>query len=209
MQKYNVILATDKNGGIGLNKKLPWKFNIDDKYFYNKIRHKKSRKSIKNTLIIGYKSFLGFSEEELDLYIFYVIARDSYQLNIQNNNPNIYFFENFEEAYKNCSAAPSRACPGYGAARVWSLQKTPLVEEQESDIWILGGKDIYEKALSHPACNKIYLTLIDGVFDCDVYVDLSKYNIVWNKELINRDVNLKDNLTYDLYFKEGELYIFH
>jgi len=186
MKKFNVILATDKNGGIGLNKKLPWIFNLDTQYFHEKIRQQNSIKLTKNTLIIGYKSFLDFSEEELQLYIFYVIARDSNILNIQNNNPNIIFFENFEEAYLNCSVA-----------------------EQESDIWILGGKQIYEDALSHPSCNKIYLTLIDGVFDCDVYVDLSKYNIVWNKELVKSDVNLKDNLTYDLYFKEGELYIFH
>jgi len=172
----NVILATDKHGGIGINNELPWTFDIDKNYFYDKIV--KTDKSSFPILIMGYKSYLDFSKVNLSSIIYYVIAKNSNILSAQNIYPNVYFFEYFEEAYKNC-------------------------EYKDSDIWVLGGKKIYEEALFHPGCNCIYLTLIDGLFKCDVYVDLSKYNITWNNETIIQDINLKDNLIYDLYFKEG------
>jgi dihydrofolate reductase len=33
MKKFNVIIATDINGGFGLNNTIPWKFKIDTNFF--------------------------------------------------------------------------------------------------------------------------------------------------------------------------------
>lgn len=37
------------------------------------------------------------------------------------------------------------------------------------EIFIIGGAQIFAEAVSHPDCAKIYLTEIDGAFDCDTF----------------------------------------
>lgn len=182
MKKFNIILATDKNGGLGYNNKLPWNFNLDKSYFHNKISINSIFPLInKNIIIIGYKSFIEFNKNKLENIIIYVIARDANILNLSKNNENILFFNSFNEA----------------------IEKSK--ELLYSDIWVLGGKRIYEEALSHPLCNKIYLTLINGIFKADIYLLLSDYNIKWDKEILKKDLNMDDNIIYDLIFKEGEI----
>jgi len=44
-------------------------------------------------------------------------------------------------------------------------------------IWNIGGRDIYQLGLSHPAFHRLYLTRISADYDCDVVfpdVDWSK-----------------------------------
>jgi len=185
MTKFNIILATDKNGGIGYNNKLPWGFNLDKQYFHNKITVNSIFPLInKNILIMGYKSFIEFNKNKLENIIIYVIARDVEMLNSSNSNNDIVYFNTFQDAIEK------------------SIEQA---KELYSDIWVLGGKKIYEEALSHPLCDKIYLTLINGIFKSDIHISLSEYNIKWNKEIIRTDLNYNDKLTYELIFKEGEL----
>lgn len=37
------------------------------------------------------------------------------------------------------------------------------------NIWIMGGQKLYEEAVLHPLCRRIYLTVISGDFQCDTY----------------------------------------
>jgi|LauGreDrversion4_2_1035121.scaffolds.fasta_scaffold27906_3 uncharacterized protein (TIGR03792 family) len=185
MQKFNIILATDKNGGIGYNNKLPWNFNLDKKYFHNKITVNSIFPLInKNILIMGYKSFIEFNKNKLENIIIYVIARDVEILNSSNSNKDIVYLNSFQEAIEK------------------SIEQA---KEFYSDIWVLGGKKIYEEALIHPLCDKIYLTLINATFNSDINISLSEYNIKWSKEISKTDLNYNDKLTYELLFKEGEL----
>jgi len=182
MKKFNIIVATDKNGGIGYNNKLPWDFKLDTKYFQNKITINSIFPLInKNIIIIGYKSFIEFNKNNLENIIIYVIARDIEILNSSNSNKDIIYFNSFNEA----------------------IEKSK--ELLYSDIWVLGGKKIYEEALSHSLCDKIYLTLINGIFKSDICISLSDYKIKWNKEILKKELNYDDNIIYDLIFKEGEL----
>ena len=196
MKKFNIILATDKLGGIGKNNILPWNFIEDTEYFYNKvITNLKTDNNFsieyKNILIIGYKSFLNFDKNKLNKVILYVIANNASLLNSKNTNSNILYFNNFEESIIKYNLLLNCA------------KKSMGIDLKYSDIWILGGKKIYEEALSHSLCDKIYLTLITDVFNCDVLVDLSKYNIIWNKEISKDIKNNNDNKIYTLLFKEG------
>ena len=215
MKKFNIILETDKLGGIGKNNILPWNFIEDTEYFYNKVTT--NLKTNKNILIIGYKSFLNFDKNKLNKVILYVIANNASLLNSKNTNSNILYFNNFEKAIINYNGVfrklqhgenPSDfshpASPLSGQALQGSAELLNYTKEY-SDIWILGGKKIYEEALSHPLCDKIYLTLINDIFDCDVIVDLSKYNIIWDKETSKDIINDNDNKIYRLLFKEGRI----
>ena len=182
MKKFNVILATDKNGGIGNKNLLPWNFKKDRDYFITKVTTNSCFPTIvKNILIMGYKSFIDFLQLNISSELIYVIARDSDKLNSENKIDYVLYFDTFEQALHGCQ------------------------KETYSDIWILGGKKIYEDAFTHHLCNKIYVTMIDGEFECDTIVDLSKYNINWSKIVSVKDNNLRDNTEFTLTFKKGSM----
>ena len=55
-----------------------------------------------------------------------------------------------------------------GARKAGSLAEAlSLAEGDCGDIWICGGRSIYEEAL--PQADRLYLTLIDAVFEGDVF----------------------------------------
>jgi thymidylate synthase len=94
--------------------------------------------------------------------------------------PNTLFFKDFYSAYV-------EACNSKG------------------DIWVVGGSKIYDSALRHWACEKIYLTQIDGEFNGDTFFDISKYPITWTDEIDSNEINKKDNKEYKLTFKKGHV----
>jgi len=180
MKKFSVILASDKHGGIGNNNLLPWNFVKDTDYFVRKITTNSSFPTVtKNILIMGYKSFLDFLKRNICSELIYVVARDSEKLTLENTRDYVFYFDTFEQAIA-----------GYNT---------------HSDVWVLGGKKIYEDALAHASCDKIYATMVDADFECDTVVDLSVYNINWTKEVSVKDTNVRDNVEYTLTFKEGTL----
>jgi uncharacterized protein (TIGR03792 family) len=115
--------------------------------------------------------------------ILYVITSRHETFNDNNRDTNVVFTSGFEEAM------------------LLANQR----DNQYSDLWVIGGKKIYECALSHPMCNKIFLTQIDGVFRCDLYVNLSNYDIIWKNDIVVKDTNKMDDTVYKLTMKEGIL----
>jgi dihydrofolate reductase len=214
---FNVILATGKNGELGLNNDLPWDFMSDKAYFKKLTSETTILPGINkgsNILITGRKTFESLlTGSDHDTYkplsnrILFVITSDyeninkSYFLGIYNGgveqsasitaeispcnspcnseNKSVYFFPNFLTAYL-------RACAFIN-----------------SDIWVIGGSYIYETALKHWACNKIYLTKINSSFKADTFIDLNKYNIEWTNSIINTDIDKKTHKEYKLEFKQG------
>ena len=75
----------------------------------------------------------------------------------------------------------------------------------EGDIWVIGGSRLYECAIKHFACDKIYLTLVNGVFNCDTYFNINKYQIEWTSNIVQNDINRFDNKNYELIFKIGNI----
>jgi thymidylate synthase len=77
------------------------------------------------------------------------------------------------------------------------------IQENMCDIWVIGGSNIYNTALRHFGCNKIYLTEIQGTFETDTSIQLENYNIEWKNSICKIDINRFDNVEYHLVFKEG------
>lgn len=44
-------------------------------------------------------------------------------------------------------------------------------------VFVIGGALVYNEAINHPLCQKIYLTEIDKEFDCDVFFPIVNKNI--------------------------------
>jgi dihydrofolate reductase/thymidylate synthase len=77
--------------------------------------------------------------------------------------------------------------------------------DTSGEVWVIGGSKVYDSALRHWGCDKIYLTLIDGDFGGDVHFDISKYPIVWTDEITHNDINKLDNKEYKLTFKKAHV----
>ena len=75
----------------------------------------------------------------------------------------------------------------------------------EGDIWIIGGSRLYECAIKHFACDKVYLTLVNGIFKCDTYFNINKYQVEWTSNISQNDINRIDNKNYELIFKIGNV----
>lgn len=178
MKQFNVILATDLNFSIGKYNTLPWDFAIDMKHFTN-LTKPTNLFGHKSILIMGRQTWESLNCKDLPNRLNYVIT--SQDINqISQLYPNTLFFKDFYSAY----------CHSY---------------KSKGDIWVIGGSKIYDAALRFWACDKVYWTLIDGIFDAHVQFDISKYSINWIDSIDYNDVNKLDNTEYKLTFKVGHV----
>ena len=184
MKKFNVILATDLNGGFGLNGKLPW--NIEKDHLFFKTVTKQTNilpgiNRINNILIAGRKTFESMQSKPLPNRKIFVISSDWKNLSDTNTNDQISFFPTFFSAYLNAS------------------------ESTLANIWVIGGCEIYNSALRHWACDQVFWTKINGIFNTDVSIDMNKYLIDWTNTIIESDIDKNTGLQYNIEFKQGTI----
>ena len=49
-----------------------------------------------------------------------------------------------------------------------------------NDIFVVGGQQLYEEAIEHPLCEKLYITYVDRDFECDRFfpqIDTNKWKL--------------------------------
>ena len=177
MRFFNIILATDKNGGIGNKNELPWKFEKDS-VFYKKntetnLIHFGLDNNIKNILIMGRKTFEGIPKKNNILY-FIISSQD-----IIKKEEGIFYFKSFYDAYHEC------------------------YNYKDCNIWVIGGSSIYHTAMKHWGCRYIYWTEIDGEFKVDTFFNVNNYKIKWKTDIKKEDINKKDGKSYTLHFRKG------
>ena len=178
--RFNIIIATDSNGGFSYKNKLPWRF-LKDSNFYNTITSSNVNYS-NNILIMGRKTWDSMRHIVPKNRIVFIITSNCDKYNNEydeNKKKNIYFFPSFEESLINA------------------------YKLNDSVIWVVGGYQIYDEALNHPHCASIYHTLIAGDFETDKKIIFNTYNIKWSNVHVETDTNVHDGLNYILYFKKG------
>ena len=67
----------------------------------------------------------------------------------------------------------------------------PFLENNEEDLWVVGGATIYK--LSLPYADRLYISFVKGTHEGDRYfppIDFSKYNLIWenNTDLVRYTV---------------------
>ena len=72
--------------------------------------------------------------------------------------------------------------------------------ENFSNVWIIGGSEIYNQSFNYYLVDNLYLTLIDNDFNCDKFVKLPKYKIIDEHDTICTNKN--DNKKYKISFKK-------
>ena len=70
------------------------------------------------------------------------------------------------------------------------------------DIYVIGGGQLYAETIIHPKLEKLYLTYIDGDFDCDVHFpNVNHLNLISQSDF-QTEVNVFDDQLYQYCYNE-------
>tara|TARA_B100001769_G_scaffold274798_1_gene274204 strand:- start:2601 stop:3155 length:555 start_codon:yes stop_codon:yes gene_type:complete len=178
----NIIVAYNKNKGIGLNNTLPWKISSDLKKF------KKLTTGLNNNnaVIMGKNTWLSLNNKSLK-FRDNLILSSSLKIDKKDNNNNI--IKSFENEV---------------------ILKNFLIEKNYEEIWVIGGAKIYDLFLNKSnifTVEYIYITLVDINIECDTFfpeINENKYCFK-SKSIhnINNNINNIDDIDiiYDIIYK--------
>jgi dihydrofolate reductase/thymidylate synthase len=144
MIPFSIIVAVDSQFGIGKNGLLPWHLPSDLKYF-KKITTQATSPAKTNAVIMGRKTWESIPPafRPLSGRLNIVISRQA-QLIVPEG---VFHAKSLEEA----------------------LSFLQSKKNNVGEIFVIGGAQIFQQALEHPSCQKIYLTCIEKEFSCDTF----------------------------------------
>ena len=142
MEHFTVVVALDKNRGIGKNGGLPWQLSKDLKHFKEVTTQEHPSKD-PNVVIMGRKTW-----ESIPLKFRPLPQRINVVLTRQKD----YF-----------AAQDVIVADGFDSA----LERLQGVDY--GYLFVIGGQQIFEAVLREEKCKKLYLTEVDAVFDCDTF----------------------------------------
>ena len=143
LKKANLIVAIDRNFGIGINNVLPWNL-ITDMNRFAKLTRSNVSSHTKNHVIMGKNTFLSIPDEcrplsgRKSIVVSSTLNQEYYDKN------NVIIVKSLEDAM----AEP---------------------QHDHASKWIIGGEEIYKQALSDKIVDKVSLTYINNSYDCDTF----------------------------------------
>jgi dihydrofolate reductase len=137
---FSIVVAHDKNRGIGINNQLPWKLPSDMAYF--KSLTSTAKKSKRNAVIMGRKTWESIPEK-------YRPLEGRFNIILTRNNT-------YQTPENTCTAA--------------NLEKAlQFCDDTIESIFVIGGGELYKEAIAHPDCKTLHITVIDKAFKCDAF----------------------------------------
>lgn len=165
---FDMIVAVDEEFGFGKDGKIPWRFKEDFKWFKEQTANSPcimGRRTY-NDLIEMNKTRLTSSDiNPLEGRQIFVLSRKPKEIPIYGNT---LAFESIDE-----------------------IRKHLLTENKDSDnirAFLCGGRRVYEGHMS--MIRRVYLTLIEGDYECDVELDL--VNLTKGKRIIHHSKAIED-----------------
>ncbi len=152
-KEFSIIVAIDEENGIGRDGDLPWRLPEDLKYFSRVT--KKAAKGKQNAVIMGRVTWesLPPAHQPLDERVNMVLTSQSDYILPDN-------VEKFSSMTK---------------ALEWARKSRKI-----DKIFVIGGGRVFEEAVFHKDCEKMYITTIYDEFDCDTFfpeIDESVFEI--------------------------------
>ena len=162
---FSMIVACDRNNGIGINNQLPWRLPGDMKYFRELTIGPRNEKDAatsaeariskdatigrhRNAVIMGRKTWHSIPDKFKPLAdrLNIVLTRNrDYQL-------------------------PGNVCSASSLDDALEI----AASKESSDIFLIGGSHIYADGLTHASCRRLYITQVLASFDCDVFFPIYK-----------------------------------
>jgi dihydrofolate reductase len=140
--KFSLVVAMDKNRGIGINGQLPWHLSADLKYFAKLTKTTKDSNK-KNAVIMGRKTWESIPDK-------YRPLPDRHNIVLTRN-------ENYD--------LPD------GVTRAHSLDEALEMAKasQDENVFVIGGGNVFGEAMKHEECTTFYVTEILKNFECDTF----------------------------------------
>ena len=142
MKNFSIIVAIDKNRGIGKDGGLAWHLPLDMKHFKETTMLAADGK--RNAVVMGRKTWESIPERFCPL----------------PNRLNVVLTRNDDfllpEGCLQCSSLED------------GLERVSACDDVDK-IFVVGGANIYEQAIKLPECKQLYITMIQEAFDCDVF----------------------------------------
>lgn len=168
MSSYNLIVAVDQNLGIGKNGDLPWHLPPDLKYFKD-ITTKTKNKKNKNVVVMGRITWESIPDKYRPLTDrINVVLTSNADYKLPPEVVRVANFDSIEDQIK--------------------IRYPDIIIE---NVFIIGGQQIFEMALQSKCCQRLYVTHIEQIFDCDVFLPEFKDDY--------RLVDKSDNKSFDSY----------
>lgn len=147
-KSVNLILAMQKNGGIGYKNKLPWNSLPDDMRKFKQLTSQTIKSDSVNGVIMGRKTFESIGRP--------LLGRNNYIISRKTNLKkylNVEYCKNLESAIISAN-----------------------INENVEQIFIIGGAEIYNQALalqsdSGSLLSKSYITIVDGNNETDTFIN--------------------------------------
>lgn len=139
--KFSLVAAVDEKMGIGINNSLPWRLKGDLKYF-SEVTTGSAPEKI-NAVIMGRKTWDSLPEAHRPLKgrLNAVLSRNKFNL-----PDGVLAFNSLESALDNLS-----------------------LNKKVDQVFVIGGASVFQQAILHNDCQKIFLTEILQTFDCDTF----------------------------------------
>ncbi len=186
---FSIILARTFKGGIGLKGKLPWYVPEDLKRFKSITTEKLSfQEGERNVVIMGRKTWESLPyllKDRINIVISKTLKYEDELLKYMER-PRRTAIERRDLSPINTFLKIS---PSFTDALI-------LAKEYKSKIFVIGGKELFQEAYSHPKLETIHLTVIDVDYECDVFFKdeipgnfTKKYEYPTNSSIFNNNSN--------------------
>ena len=161
----NLIVATDLFNGISKENSIPWNIKLDQNYFFD-VTTRVYQSNKKNVCIVGRNTWESLPMTKLKNRIVIIVSNTMINDNLP---PDTYIVNSLTSSIDLCQ----KLNPG--------------------KIFICGGKRIYQESISKLIIDEIYITKINGDYNCDNMfsqddLDLSVYSHS-NKSFETMDLN--------------------
>lgn len=177
MLKFSIIVAMDRNHGIGCDGGLPWNIPEDLKHFKS-ITTTVVNPSKKNAVLMGRKTWESLPREFRPLpgRINIVLTRDK-QLKLPDGVHKLSSFDGLEGL----------------------VNGLPDIER----IFVIGGEQVFRETISFPGCGEIYMTKINAIFKCDTFFpDFEKKFAL--QEALGEGVSSETSFSFYRYLRRPE-----
>jgi dihydrofolate reductase len=174
--KFSIVAAVDQKNGLGKNNTLVWRLPSDLKHF-SKLTTETSSPGKINAVIMGRKTWQSLPPKSQPL-------KDRLNIVLSRGGDiavpeSVLLASSLDEALQQSA-------------------QNPDIE----NIYVIGGGKVYQEAINHPDCEKIYLTRINAVFDCDAFfppIDEEKFKLEDERSLLKENELEFRFLVYERY----------
>jgi len=175
MSKIISIVACDKNNGIGFEGKIPWKNKQDQQFF--------KQKTFGKTVIMGRKTMDSLPNKKLPHRLNIVLTTGG---DLYRTTP--------------CGDSHPLTYGPFGKADIYTALNfaKDYFADYSVEIFIIGGSQIYELAFKENLIDEVYMTNIEGDYECDIFFPIH-YIQNWKKEKSS-----VEGLSVDHYRKNNE-----